>query len=636
MLQAIHDGIGRSVAVVILGLLAVAFIFWGVDFSLTGTVFAAKVNGNDIPILEFERDLRTQQNQYQELYRIEITDELQRELRLAVLERLIRNEALLQQVESAGYHVSDDRLTAAIRGRPEFQVGGEFSLDVFRATMLNVGMTEAGFLALQREQLSLLELTAAIMTSGFYTVEEYTRYVELYNQRREAAYAMFTVEDFLDQATVDEAAIAAHYEVNKAAYYSDESVDIEYIEVQGADLAADVEVTEEELATYYEDERYRFQTDEERQARHILLDLDTEDAETDAASIIARLDAGEDFEALAAELSEDAGTSAQGGDLGWISKGLLVGPFEDTLFSMEVGDVQGPVETDFGYHIIRLEEIRAGEVRTFESVRDELALDFQVRRAEELFYDRASELGDRSFDAFDELVSVATQMELPLQTLSGFTHDGSTSPFSISAPVVQAAFDPLALEQRENSGPIELADDHMLVLRVTGHHPPAEQSLDAVRERVEQELLRAAAQELAETASADFLAALEALQPEEEDLDLEAVVQNLGGAWTATAWIERTDGQVPTQVLAAVFRSEKPAADAVVRDLVPLASGDSAVFLLSAVEAGQVDVIPREERNLRNSQLAEQAGMFELTGYAAEVRNDATVRIPDIVLNPIY
>jgi peptidyl-prolyl cis-trans isomerase D len=636
MLQAIHDGIGRSVAVVILGLLAVAFIFWGVDFSLTGTTFAAKVNGNDIPILEFERDLRTQQNQYQELYRIEITDELQRELRLAVLERLIRNEALLQQVESAGYRVSDDRLTAAIRRRPQFQVGGEFSLDVFRATMLNVGMTEAGFLALQREQLSLLELQAGIMTSGFYTVEEYTRYVELYNQRREAAYAMFTVEDFLDQATVDEAAIAAHYEVNKAAYYSDESVDIEYIEVQGADLAADVEVTEEELATYYEDERYRFQTDEERQARHILLDLDTEDAETDAAAIIARLDAGEDFEALAAELSEDAGTSAQGGDLGWISKGLLVGPFEDTLFSMEVGDVQGPVETDFGYHIIRLEEIRAGEVRTFESVRDELALDFQVRRAEELFYDRASELGDRSFDAFDELVSVATQMELPLHTLSGFTHDGSTSPFSISAPVVQAAFDPLALEQRENSGPIELADDHVLVLRVTGHHPPAEQSLDAVRERVEQELLRAAAQELAETASADFLAALEALQPEEEDLDLEAVVQNLGGAWTATAWIERTDGQVPTQVLAAVFRSEKPAADAVVRELVPLASGDSAVFLLSAVEAGQVDVIPREERNLRNSQLAEQAGMFELTGYAAEVRNDATVRIPDIVLNPIY
>jgi peptidyl-prolyl cis-trans isomerase D len=459
--------------------------------------------------------------------------------------------------------------------------------------------------------------------------------VELYNQRREVAYAMFAVEDFLDQATVDEAAIAAHYEVNKAAYYSDESVDFEYIEVQGADLAADVEVTEEELATYYEDERYRFQTDEERQARHILLSLDTEDVEADAAAIIARLDAGEDFEALAAELSEDAGTSGQGGDLGWVGKGLLIGPFEDTLFAMEVGDVQGPVETDFGYHIIRLEEIRAGEVRTFESVRDELARDFQVRRSEELFYDRASELADLSFDAFDELVSVATQMELPLQTLSGFTRDGSTSPFSISAPVVQAAFDPLALEQRGNSGPIELADDHVLVLRVTGHHPPAEQSLDAVRDRVEQELLRAAAQELAETASADFLAALEARQPE-ADLDLETVAQELGGAWTATAWVERTDGQVPTQVLAAVFRSVKPAADAVVRELVSLASGDSAVFMLSAVEVGQIDAIPRDEQNLRHTQLAEQAGMFELTGYAAEVRNDATVRIPDIVLDPIY
>ncbi len=201
MLQAISDGIGRWVAGVILGLLAVAFIFWGVDFTLTGTTFAAKVNGNEIPLLDFERDLRNQQAQYQELYRIEITDDLRRELRRSVLERLIRSEALLQQVESAGYRVSDERLTASIRGRSEFQVGGEFSLDVYRASLLNIGLTPAGFEALQREQLSLLELQGGIMSSGFYTAEEYFRYVELYKQRREIAYALFAVDDFLDQAT---------------------------------------------------------------------------------------------------------------------------------------------------------------------------------------------------------------------------------------------------------------------------------------------------------------------------------------------------------------------------------------------------------------------------------------------------
>ncbi len=630
MLQALRDGIGRYVAVVILALLAVAFVFWGVDFSLTGTTFAAKVNGIDIPLIEFERDLQVQQAQYQELYRVEITDELQTELRRSVLERLVRNEALLQQVESAGYRVSDERLTAAIRQRPEFQIGGDFSLDVFNATLLNIGMTEAGFVALQRDQLELLELQGGIMTSGFYTVEEYTRYVELYNQRREIAYAMFAADDYLEQAIVDEAAVVAHYDANKAAYYSEESVDLEYIEVQGADLAEQVEVSEEDLTSYYDDERYRFQTEEERRARHILIGLDSEDVAGVTAEILERLEAGEDFEALAAEFSGDAGTSAQGGDLGWVSRGLLVGPFEDTLFAMELGDVDGPVETDFGYHVIRLDEIKLGEVRTFESVRDELALDFQVRRAEELFYDRASELADRAFDAFDELETVATQMEIPLQTLSGFTRDGAASPFSLSAPVVQAAFGPASLVQRENSGPIELADDHVLVLRVTAHHPPAEQALEVVRDEIEFELRREAAQQLAAAASEAFFAGIGQAE------DPVALAEEQGGAWTSAAWVERTDGQVPTQVLAAAFRSARPATDAILTELVPLASGDYAVFSLSAVEAGQIDAISRDDRNLQNSQLAEQASMFELTGYAAEVRNNATVRIPDIVLNPIF
>ncbi len=630
MLQAISDGIGRWVAGGIMGLIAVAFIFWGVDFTLSGTTFAAKVNGNEIPLLEFERDLQNQQAQYQALYRLEITDDLQRELRRAVLERLIRMEALLQQVESAGYRVSDERLTAAIRTRSEFQVGGEFSLDVYRASLLNLGLTPAGFEVQQREQLSLLELQAGIMNSGFYTAEEYRRYVELYNQRREIAYALFAVDDFLDQASVDEATILAHYEANKAAYYSEESVDLEYIEIQGAELAADVVVTEEELETYYEDEKYLYETEEERHARHILIGLDTEDAEAIASAVLTRLDEGEDFEALVAEFSEDAGTSGQGGDLGWVSRGLLVGPFEDTLFSMTVGAVEGPIETGFGYHIIRLDEIRPGEIRTFESVRDELAGNFQVRRAEQLFYDQASELADRVFDAFDELATVATQMDLPLRTFSGFTHNGTTSPFPVSAPVVQAAFSPEVLGQRENSGPIELADDHVVVLRVSAHHPPAEQPLEIVREEVEQELLRAAAQRLAEAASTEFLAELGQAE------DIEAVAQELGGAWTAVAWVERTDGQVPTDVLATAFRLGKPQAGAEIRELVSVASGDYAVLVLSAVEAGQIDSIPRAEQARNSAQLAEQASMSELTGYAAEVRNEATIIIPDIVLNPTF
>ena len=150
------------------------------------------------------------------------------------------------------------------------------------------------------------------------------------------------------------------------------------------------------------------------------------------------------------------------------------------------------------------------------------------------------------------------------------------------------------------------------------------------RAYIEQELLRAAAQRLAEAASAEFLAELGQAE------DVEAAAQEHGGAWTAASWVERTDGEVPTEVLATAFRLGKPQADAVTRELVSIASGDYAVLVLSAVEAGQPDSVPREEQSLQSRQLAERASMSELTGYATEVRNEATVRIPDIILNPIF
>ena len=669
MLHKIREGVGPWIAGIILALIAVTFIFLGVNPTLMGTTFAAKVNGEDIPLADFDRALQVQQSQYQELYRLEITDDLQRELRLSVLERLIRSQALSQRVESEGYRISDDRLIEAVHARPEFQIDGQFSLDLLRSRLITQGLSETFFLEGQREQLGLLELQNGLANSTFSTPSEVARYVELYNQERELAYAVFEADGFRDQVELDEAEILAYYEANKTRFFTEESVDLEYIEVLRADVAEEVEVTDEILENYYEDEKYRFQTEEERRARHILINSPQEDPEAEArvTEILARLDAGEDFEALAGELSEDAGTSGQGGDLGWLSRGLLVGPFEDALFAMEVGDVQGPVKSDFGYHVILLDEIREGDVQTFESVREELAGDYQNSRAEQLFFDQATGLADRAFDAFDELASVAADMGVPLQTFEGFTRTGSVSPFSANAPVVQAAFTPEILEQRENSELVEVSDDHVLVLRVADHHPPAEQPLEAVRTDIEEELTRAAAEALADAAAAEFLTQMvelpleaeetadaaedagvvaDAEDPTDADAQVEeeapadsgsalaALASEHGGAWTAPRWIERTDPGVPTEVLATAFRARQVQAEGVIREQIPLASGDHAVATISGVRPGNVDGLAREEQLQQISQLSEQAAMYELTSYAGQVRDQATVRIPEVVLDP--
>jgi peptidyl-prolyl cis-trans isomerase D len=630
MLQRIREGVGRWVAGIILGLIAVAFIFWGVDFNLAGTTFAAKVNGEDIPIAEFDRALQTQQNEYQELYRMEFTDELQRELRRNVLERLIRNEALSQRVEEAGYRVSDERIAASIREAPAFQVDGEFSIDVYRSRLLYQGLSPAAFEELQRQQLELIELQRGIGSSAFYTTSELRRYIELYDQQREIAYALFEIDAFAADVELDPASIVAHYEDNKARYYTEESVDLEYIELVRSELAEAIEVTDEELEAYYEDEKYRYQTAEERRARHILVnaDEDEEDAAARSREILARLEAGEDFAALANELSDDPGTSGQGGDLGWVSRGLLVGPFEDALFAMAVGEVRGPVRTDFGYHIIRLDEIRAEDLQPFAAIRDELAGEYRNQLVEERFYEQANELADTAFDAFDELASVATQLQLPLSTFEGFTRTGSSSPFPNNAPVVQAAFSSEVMEQGENSALVELSDGHVLVLRVAAHHPPAEQPLAVVRAEIEEELLRAAAGRRADDAAAAFLSQAELAGA------LEAAAQETGGAWHPPAWVGRTSSDIPTEILATAFRLRKPAEGETLRERVSLASGDHAVLLLSGVRPGDPDAVSREDRQQQVTQLADQTAMFELSSYSGEVRNNATVRIPDIVLNP--
>ena len=667
MLTKIREGGGRWVAGIVLVLISAAFIFWGVDPTIMGTTFAAKVNGEDISLGDFERALQVQRSQYQELYRLEITDDLQRELRLSVIENLVRNRALLQRVQSSGYRVSDERLIQAIQLRPEFQVNGEFSLDLLRARILSQGLPESFFLDRQREQLALLELENSIATSAFYTSSELARYVELYSEERELAYALFEADSFRDQVVLDEADTLAYYEANKVRFYTEESVDLEYIEVLRADLAEGIEVTDEILENYYEDERYRFQTEDERRARHILINSAEEDseAEADATEILARLEAGEDFQALASELSEDAGTRAQGGDLGWLSRGILVGPFEDALFAMEVGDFQGPIKTAFGYHIILLEEIRAGDVQTFESVREELIGDYQSSRAETLFYEQATELADQAFDAFDELASVAAEIGLPLQSFEGLTRTGLGSPFAASAPVIQTAFSPEVLGQGENSGLVEIADDHVVVLRVVTHHLPAEQLLDAVRTDIEEELTQVAAETLAGAAAEGFSSQMErylvervagsqvagseetedtvegtviANAEEEVPVDsgssLAALVIDHGGAWTAPQWVERIDPNVPTAILAAVFRAQQ-VQDETVREQIALASGDQAVVVISGIRPGDADSMTLEEQRQRINQLAEQLAMYELTSYAGQVRSQATVRIPEAVLDPL-
>lgn len=689
MLLRIREGVGRTIIIVILGLIAISFIFWGVDFNLAGPTYAAKVNGEEIPLQEFERYLQAEQAQFLELYRVELDRDLRRQLRASVIDRLVAQRALSQRVEEAGYRASDERVAEAIMSVPMFQVGGQFSREAYRGQLAMQGMSPRGFEELQREQIQLQDLETGFVRSAFVTPEEYRRYVELANQRRQIAYASFDVEMFLDQVEITDDDIAAHYEQNADRYMTEEAVELEYVELARADIAQGIEISEEELHDYYDRQASQFRTEPERRASHILLTPADDEARARADELLARIREGESFETLAAEYSDDPGSAAAGGDLGWISRGMLAGEFEDTLYSMDVGEIEGPVRTDFGWHLIRLDAIREGEERAFEDIRDELLVELRNERADDLYFSRANQLGDLAFDEFDSLDRVAEQLGLPLKHVERFPRSGDRTVFPNSTPVTDAVFGFNPLDIGINSDLIELSDDHVVVVRVVERFPPEQRPLDEVADEIRTALTRARAEQLAadaaaafadalpETLTAEFIGAVSsgadatetgaeqdageaadaagsldgAAQAAENDANGAAAPDDAesepaspaarlaaehGGMWHGPLWIERTAANVPTEVVAAAFDLGQPEAGEHLQSPVSMSSGDRALIVLSAVEPGNPEAVSADRRVALQQQLLRAATNAELGSYGSSVQQRAKVRVPPDILEPSF
>lgn len=625
MLQQIRDGLGRWVFGLIIGLIAISFVFWGIDFNIGTPTFAAKVNGEKIPLVDFQRDYQQQQNLYQQQTRAELTDPVREELRRSVVERLISVEALHQRAKKSGFRVSDERLTEFLQSIPQFQIDGEFSMDAYRAFLAGQGLAPTQFEEQQRQRLGIEDLRDGLAESAFYTPAEFRRYIELVNQRREVGYALFEAASFLESVEVSDAEVEAYYADNGAEFQTEEAVDLEYVRLRLEDIAATISATDEDLRDYYDQVAQRFVTEEQRKARHILFAGPGEESTAKAEAALARLEAGEDFAALAAELSDDGGTKNQGGDLGWVIRGQMVGPFENALFAMEEGAIEGPVQTQFGAHIIQFEALQPGTQRSFEDAKAELVAEYQTTRAEDEYYDRANRLADAAFENLTALAPVAEELGLELQRLPGFTAQGGYEAFPVSAPIAAAAFSPQVLADGENSPPVQLSEGDVVVLRVSEHYPPSPKPLVDVTDEIRELIRLERAQELAAESGESFRARLESGE------DPEAAAESLNGTWFPEAWWTRSGADAaPIRLHQLAFQT--PATEGNNVDSTVTASGDFGVIRVSSVEAGQPGAIPRAERDNRKLQLAGQAGLLELAAYVEGVRDGAKVQIPPDVL----
>lgn len=630
MLQTIRDKVSGWFAAVFLGAVAVVFIFWGIDFQGGAIADAARVNGEPISANEMLRAWQERQSQLQQMMRTELPDELVRSQQAALLDEHIRAKLLTQRAEELGFRVSDAQIAATVMGFTELQVDGQFSRDRYAAVLRAQGRTEAQFENELRTNLALTQLQGGITASAFSTPGELERRRALEGEQREIAYAIIPASAFATSVTVAEADIQSWYNDNKAQFMTPETVDVEYLDLRLADVEKEVAVTDEALRAYYETVKERFETQERRRGRHVLINI-TEQVDDAAAlkraeEVLAKARAGEDFGKLAQEYSEDTGSAAQGGDLGWATRGMFVGPFEDALFSMSVGELQGPIKTQFGYHVLRLDEIEAGQLRSFEDARAEIEPEFRRDRAQALFYERGQKMADESFAALTDLSAVATSLGMELKRANGFTRQGGGD-LGTDQAIIDAAFSAEVADRGQNSALIPVGDDRALVLRVSAHHLPEELPLETVRAQIETQLRNNAAQDAAARTGNDLLARLEA-----DAVTWAAATQELGRDLKVTPaprqFTARQNAQVPPAVLQTAFSVPKTTVspDKPVYQASTLDNGDFAVVAVTAVRSGNETPEEATARAQRGRMTAQQVGAQEFGAYLAELERGADIQ----------
>lgn len=624
MLQTIRDKITGLVASIFLGTIAIVFVFWGIDFQSGTQSYAAKVDGEKIPVETVRRAWQQRQSQLQQMLRNELPPEMVKTQQSALVEQFIRQALLTQRAKDYGYRVGDQALARRVMEFPQFQVDGKFSKDRYNALLRSSGMNETQFEAELQTELLITQLQNAVIDSAFVAPYELERRYTLEKQQREVDYALIPASDFAATVAVTDEQIQKWYDENKSNYLTAETVNLQYIELDRSRAEGAVTVTEPELEEYYEQIKDRFESPERRRARHILITVgdgvDDAAALKKAEDLTAKAKGGADFAQLAKENSKDPGSAQQGGDLDWAQRGMFVGPFEEALFAMAPGEIRGPVKTQFGYHVLKLEQVEAPRRQSFEEARAEVESEYRKNRSQTRFYDETQKLGDTAFAILTELDSVAKTMNLPIRTVTGFTRAGGGE-LGQDPGVIEAAFSEDVLERRQNSPLITIGDDRALVLRVTDHKPAEPRPLAEVRAQIESQLKVQAARDAAAKKGADAVARLQ----KGESWVAVAAAEKL--APVGKRFVTRQDTIAPQPVLRAAFEASK----ADITEAKPYHGGATtddgnyAVFSVSQVRSGDPAAEPPAEKTARLRNAQRQLGNEEFAAYVAEAERTADI-----------
>ena len=539
-----------------------------------------------------------------------VDDEL---IRPGVLQQMIGRKVIAQSAADQAMGISTKTVSKLLVDTPSFQTDGRFDQDVFQYAIRQQGYTSATFIDMIKEDLLIQQVVQGVAITNFVTEIELAALAGLTEQMRDYYYLTLPIAPIMYAVELSEEQVSAYYELNKEQYQTDDQVVIDYIELNAAQLTEGESVSPEQIQARFDQEAESADTAVSRQAAHILL---AEPSAELLAEIQSKLDAGDDFAALATEYSEDFGAAETGGDLGYTTGDMFPEPFEAALAQLEVGQVSTAVETDAGTHFIKLLDTQE---QTFELAAESARIERELltELTANALIEKLEMLKELSFNA-ESLAVVAEDLELTAQTSSAFSRTGGEGVASYPA-VVKAAFSSEVVDDKYASEVLELGNDRYMVIKLNKSIPARQKELAEVRDTVTRTLKATIAQQAIAQQGAALVASVEAGE------SVETVAKANALDWQVALDVKRNGGGVNPEILNAVFQMQSPA-DTAVTEGFYMRNGDYVVASLIEVTQGDVTKLSSQQKASLTYATSSINSSREIQAYQSSLVSGADIK----------
>jgi peptidyl-prolyl cis-trans isomerase D len=479
------------------------FAFWGIQWTqreTAGTGELASVGGQKISEQEFGEALRQQQERLRGMLGRNFDPALfdSPAIRLELLEGMISQRLLMQHATRNHLTVSNETLVETIMSIPAFHADGKFSRERYDAVLRNERMSSEAFDAALRRDLLVQQLTGALADSGFASRAVSRQFAQLRGQKREIAELRVQADALVAQAKITPEAVRAFYDGNPARFQVPEEVGVEYLVLSTDALLASEQIGADEIKSYYESNISKYGEPEQRRASHILIavksgasDAEKAKARERAGQILSQLRKSPDsFADLAKKTSGDPGSASQGGDLGFFSRGMMVRPFEEAAFRLKPNQISDLVESDFGFHIIKITGIKAGKMKSLEVARPEIERELKKQRAGKRFAEAAEAFSNLVYEQSESLGPAAEKFKLAVQRAQGVTRQSAPVAALNNPRLLAALFADDSIKNRRNTEAVETAPSVLVSARVLNHKPASQRPFDEVKGELAKQLAR--------------------------------------------------------------------------------------------------------------------------------------------------